>query len=345
MEKRNYYFDNAKFILIFLVVFGHLIQSYIDSNSFFSALYKLLYTFHMPAFILISGFFAKGIYEKGYLKKITKKLIIPYIIFQIIYSIFYYILYSKSMLKIDILNPHWSLWFLISLFCWNIMLIAFNKLKPIYAVSLALLIGLIVGYVDWISNFLSLSRTFVFFPFFIVGYYLKKEHFKLLSQSRTKIMMAGTIIIVALVIFVFPELDEKWLLGSKPYSYLETFSAIGLIKRMGVYTINFLMIAGFFAFVPKRKFFFTKLGRNTLYVYLLHGFIIRAFRGSSIESYVYDSKTLFILLFISLLLTFLLSSKIVITATQPIIELKWSRWKKSFSRFKESFSEPRGQNE
>src|SRR5690606_8207293 len=109
MAKRDYYFDNAKFILIFLVVFGHLIQSYIDSNSFFSALYKLLYTFHMPAFILVSGYFAKGIYEKGYIFKIIKKLIIPYLIFQVIYSIFYYVLYSKSMLTIDFLNPHWSL--------------------------------------------------------------------------------------------------------------------------------------------------------------------------------------------------------------------------------------------
>ncbi|MBW8348742.1 acyltransferase family protein [Bacillus sp. IITD106] len=344
MEKRDYYFDNAKFILIFLVVFGHLIQSYIDSNSFFSTLYKLLYTFHMPAFILISGFFAKGFYEKGYIKKITIKLIIPYLIFQVIYSVFYFILYSKSMIKIDILNPHWSLWFLISLFCWNIMLIAFNKLKPGYAITLALLIGLIVGYVDWISNYLSLSRTFVFFPFFIVGYYLKKEHFQLLTKSRTKIVMAGTIVIIALVFIIFPELDEKWLLGSKPYSYLETISAIGLIKRIGIYSINFLMVAGFFAFVPKRKFFFTKFGRNTLYVYLLHGFIVRAFRGSSVESYIYDSKTLIVLLIISLLLTFFLSSKFVTTATQPIIELKWSRWKKTIGRVKENMSIPRGQS-
>ncbi|MBS4193780.1 acyltransferase family protein [Lederbergia citri] len=345
MEKRDYYFDNAKFILIFLVVFGHLIQSYIDSNSFFSTLYKLLYTFHMPAFILISGFFAKGFYEKGYIKKITIKLIIPYLIFQVIYSVFYYNLYSKSMLEIDLLNPHWSLWFLISLFCWNIMLIGFNKLKPEYAVSLALLIGLIVGYVDWISNYLSLSRTFVFFPFFIVGYYLKKEHFQLLTKSRTKVFMAGTIVIIALVFIIFPGLDEKWLLGSKPYSYLETISAIGFIKRIGIYSINFLMVAGFFAFVPKRKFFFTKFGRNTLYVYLLHGFIIRAFRGSSVESYIYDSKTLIVLLVITLFLTFFLSSKFVTTATQPIIELKWSRWKKTIGRLKENMSVPRGQSE
>ena len=79
--KRDFYFDNAKFILMFFVVFGHLLQSYIDTDVFISYIYRLIYTFHMPAFILVSGYFAKGIYEKGYIRHITKKLIVPYVIF------------------------------------------------------------------------------------------------------------------------------------------------------------------------------------------------------------------------------------------------------------------------
>lgn len=209
MEKRDYYFDNAKFILIFLVVFGHLIQSYINSDQIIFTLYKLIYTFHMPAFILISGYFAKGYYEKGYIRKITLKLILPYIFFQIIYSIFYYYLFSKSVIEINFLNPHWSLWFLISLFCWNIMLIGFNKLKAKHAISLAIVIGLSVGYFDVISNYLSLSRTFVFFPFFLVGYYLNKVHFKQITSNKTKLLAAITFLIVALIIYNFPNLDEK----------------------------------------------------------------------------------------------------------------------------------------
>ena len=90
MEPRNYYFDNAKFILIFFVVFGHFLRSFIEDNETIYTIYKVIYTFHMPAFILVSGFFAKGFYQKGYVKKITKKLIFPYLIFQINYSVFYY---------------------------------------------------------------------------------------------------------------------------------------------------------------------------------------------------------------------------------------------------------------
>ncbi|MEM5595768.1 acyltransferase family protein [Niallia circulans] len=60
MKQRDYYFDNAKFILIFFVVFGHFIQSFINDNQNIYTLYKVIYTFHMPAFILISGFLPKG---------------------------------------------------------------------------------------------------------------------------------------------------------------------------------------------------------------------------------------------------------------------------------------------
>lgn len=56
-----------------------------------------------------------------------KKLILPYVFFQLIYSIFYYFLLSKDNLSIQLLDPEWSLWFLLSLFFWNVMLFIFAK--------------------------------------------------------------------------------------------------------------------------------------------------------------------------------------------------------------------------
>ncbi|KRG16034.1 acyltransferase [Virgibacillus soli] len=338
MANRDSYFDNARFILIFLVVFGHLIQSYIDANTFVATVYKFIYSFHMPAFILVSGFFAKGIYKKGYIKKITKKLIIPYLIFQAIYSIFYYFQFGKSSLEFDLLNPHWSLWFLLSLFCWHLMLLVFNKWKPVYSIGIALAIGLAVGYIDWISNYLSLSRTFVFFPFFLIGYYLKKEHFQKVISHQVKLLAAIPIIAVIILLVIFPNLNETWLLGSKPYSQLQDITILGIFTRTGVYALNFIMAACFFAFVPRKRLFFTKWGRNTLYVYLLHGFIIRTFRGSSVETYLEPMQSIIILVIASFILTLILSSKLVTTIVQPFIELKWSKWKQLLNNLKDSKS-------
>ncbi|MDA3100191.1 acyltransferase family protein, partial [Staphylococcus pseudintermedius] len=65
-KKRDAFFDNARAILIFLVVFGHLIQPYTDAHPTVYALYLLIYSFHMPAFLFISGYFAKNVGRAGY---------------------------------------------------------------------------------------------------------------------------------------------------------------------------------------------------------------------------------------------------------------------------------------
>src|SRR3954467_6618617 len=118
VKVRTAYYDNAKFLLVFLVVLGHFIQSYIHDNKIIFTLYTAIFLFHMPAFILISGYFAKGYKKKGYFKKSVKKILIPYFIFQIIYSIYYYLIGKEEKLAFDFVHPHWSLWFLLSLFFW-----------------------------------------------------------------------------------------------------------------------------------------------------------------------------------------------------------------------------------
>lgn len=75
--KRISFFDNARVILIFLVVFGHLISKYVKDEPFLANIYLFIYTFHMPAFILISGYFAKKINNAGYFEKLVKKHSFP----------------------------------------------------------------------------------------------------------------------------------------------------------------------------------------------------------------------------------------------------------------------------
>ncbi len=325
MKQRNYYFDNAKFILIYFVVFGHIIRSFIDENEIIYSLYKVIYSFHMPAFILVSGFFAKGYYQKGYILKLIKKLIFPYLIFQLIYSVFYYFLNEQSEIKWDLLNPHWSLWFLISLFCWNLMLLFISKYKAFTSIIISLAIGLLVGYVDYVTNFFSLSRTFIFFPFFLVGYYLKKEQISSLLKVRYKWLAFAIFIMVFVFFYLHPTINYEWLLGSKSYSELSADSGEAIFKRLGFYLLSIIMVFGFMTFVPREQYFFTHLGKNTLYVYLLHGFMIKVFRKSDILYYFDDPDKFMLLAYMAFLLTLALSSKIPTSLIEPLIELKISR--------------------
>ena len=55
MTKRIYKFDNLKAILIFLVVFGHFLEL-VEGHKL---LYLTIYSFHMPLFLFLSGYFAR----------------------------------------------------------------------------------------------------------------------------------------------------------------------------------------------------------------------------------------------------------------------------------------------
>src|SRR5699024_11223405 len=99
--ERNAYFDNAKLLLIFFVVFGHMIQPFIDDSVYVGTFYTWLYTFHMPAFIFLAGFYAKGKNSLDFILSLAKKLLIPYLIFQAIYTIYYFYIGKSGWLTED----------------------------------------------------------------------------------------------------------------------------------------------------------------------------------------------------------------------------------------------------
>ncbi|MBM6618785.1 acyltransferase family protein [Bacillus suaedaesalsae] len=328
MNKRDAYYDNAKFLLIFLVVFGHFIQSYVNDNKIVLTLYNTIYLFHMPAFILISGYFAKGFKKEGYLKSVAKKLILPYLVFQGIYSFFYYFIQGREVSSVNPLDPHWSLWFLISLFFWNVMLYGYTKLKPGYAIFIAITLGVLVGYVNEVNSFLSLSRTFVFFPLFLVGYFLNREQFKKIRETKIKIFSVSVLVVTFICFYFYTGFEHQWLFGSKPYVVLDAYGLTGALTRLGVYALSFLTTMSFLALVPSREMFFTKWGTRTLYVYLLHGFFIKSFRNSSLVNVLNESEQIIVMSIVSLILTILLSSDFIRTTTQPFIEMKISALKR-----------------
>ncbi len=82
MNQRLYKFDNIRFLLMFLVILGHLLE--VIHSEVGSQLYRVIYSFHMPLFIFVSGYFAK--YDR---RKILINFIYPYLLFQSLYCFFF----------------------------------------------------------------------------------------------------------------------------------------------------------------------------------------------------------------------------------------------------------------
>jgi len=328
MKERDAFFDNARFFLILLVVFGHLISPIKGDSALLTGLYKFIYFFHMPAFILISGYFSKGFDKPGYLKKVFMKTVIPYAIFQLIYCFFYYWTGYENDFTFTLFDPHWTLWFLISIFFWNVLLKLTAHLP--YALPLAIILGIAVGYVPFFGEYLSIDRTFVFFPMFLIGYYMHPEHFTILRKQFSRVLavlfLAGMLLAT---VFFIPDSFKDWLLASHSYADMgySGLSAAGM--RILSYLGMFAMTYSFLSVVPTEHFRFTKIGSRTLYIYLLHGFLIKLISLTDTYHSLDQIYQYSVLVIAAVVICFVLGSRVVQKITKPIIEFKLPSRKQS----------------
>lgn len=115
MIQRLLQFDAIKLFAIFLVCYGHCIQHLIAIEPYKNMGYMFIYSFHMPLFMMLSGYFSYKSMESSYRAFISKnviRLIVPCISWSLIIC-FIRILFHEDL---DVLTLNSDLWFLKSLF-------------------------------------------------------------------------------------------------------------------------------------------------------------------------------------------------------------------------------------
>lgn len=270
IESRNYLVDNLKVILMFAVVFGHTIEHYIDQNYILRGIYIYIYIFHMPLFIFISGYLSKKSVKSN--KKIVEKLLIPYLFFNVVWYIGVYIVTGKNMFSI--FYPGWTLWYLISLFFWRISLKYLTKIKYIIPISFAL--GLLIGLDSIGENFLSISRTIVFLPFFLMGFYTDEKSLKKINNMNKGIGLLIVIVFILVGMYIAKDqmVNYKFLYNSNAY-YTNNLSILeGLLFRSILYIFSIILSIGVINLVSSEKMFYSKYGKNTMNVYVFHIYLI-----------------------------------------------------------------------
>ena len=272
LKNRDDRFDTLKGFLIILVVFGHLL----DQKVFFAdrdmpivdAIYACIYSFHMPAMVLISGYFSKqGETGPGYYRKLTRSYLIPFAVFDLLQW-----LVTSRKLNV-LLTPRFSMWFLLSLFFWKLLLPAVRSFR--FPLLLSLGFALFAGLTK-ASTFLSVSRTITFLPFFLAGYYLRSEQIEKLR--RIPKILPALVLLLSLALAFFLSMQG---VTPKIYHMKESFQKLSLTAGKGLLLRALVLIAGFassfslIALVPGRKTPLTALGTRTILVYLFHGLIIK----------------------------------------------------------------------
>ena len=121
--------DSAKFVLVALVVIGHLIEACRSGYPQLEAAYRFLYLFHVPALAYVSGLFARAEFGVRDGQRWLATLILPLLVFQLIYLGFIAAI-SDRPFAFRLATPYWLLWYLASLACWRVLLPAVMSLRP-----------------------------------------------------------------------------------------------------------------------------------------------------------------------------------------------------------------------
>lgn len=298
--KRSLYLDVIKGLAIFLVVLGHCIQYgscvSFDKQFYEDPIFKFIYCFHMPLFMLISGFlFYNSVnrhsWDKNFKSRFTK-LVLPIIIWNTLYLIVIdtYRLFNGISLHIgQIASYLTALWFLWAIF-WSSTTVLIIRRFFKDRILIYVLIGVLALFLPskWGS-----SLYIYMYPYFIIGYLWNKYNLESklhLSNINIKVLIS----ILCIIMFYFLYLNftkedyvyttgitilkmnpEKGLLldfhqiSIDLYRYL-----IGLVGASSVLLIINILLKSFQikedSFIAK---FFSRIGQKTLGIYIISGYL------------------------------------------------------------------------
>ena len=270
LKQRDQRLDIAKGLLIVFVVLGHMLEgaNFWTANTVRLPL-TLIYAFHMPAFAFLTGITGT---PKNLLRRIGP-LVVLLILFQALYFGATRVL--KPGADFEWNAPFWMLWFLFAMIWWLLLTPIIDRF-PRASILGSILVGIGVTVVPWIGYPLSLGRALVFLPFYAVGYVYGKRVLNWCMAAPG--LLKGVVVSVALstvMLLYSKDIQHGWYHAALSSEELDSGPAEGLIIRSALLAVAALSIMAFLMLVPtQEQTGLAKVGRHTLPVFLLHGFVV-----------------------------------------------------------------------
>ncbi|AXL11901.1 fucose 4-O-acetylase [Microbacterium foliorum] len=333
-RKRVPFWDNARYACIVLVVLGHAIQRLTYDSDIALAAYLALYAFHMPAFAIISGYFSKsGSPTRVQMARVITDILVPYVIFEFLWTLTKW--FVEGQADPNFTKPSWTLWFLLALGIFRLVLPYLALLR--WPLLWTVIISVGVGYLPNVDSTFSLSRTLGLLPFFALGWWLRDRDVVTrlrLLDVRPWWVRATALCVLGIAGFaawnwidVWKQVDlGRWFFYEDAYADLggEQWWAGG--ARIALMLLAVILSAAFFALIPRGTHWWTRFGQYTMYVFLLHSFVLYPFRESGVLRDL-DPTWLWLPLvtLLSVVLALALATKPIRSIFRPLVEPR-PRW-------------------
>ena len=199
-----------------------------------------------------------------------KNLLIPYILG---YTLTWYSqIWLGRSVDYEILRPTGTvMWYILALFIYRLTIEALGKIRFIVPISIA--IALWAGTRPEFTTFLSASRIVVFFPFFVAGYLWKSEYITAVRKFKGKWVLVP---ISAVLLWAIPnymitnDMGIAIFRGNHGYKLCGLTDPEGIILRLLMYLVSFILIYTLLALLPDIKLPLTYVGRHTMGIYFFH---------------------------------------------------------------------------
>jgi fucose 4-O-acetylase-like acetyltransferase len=299
-EKNKNFIDFMKGFAIFLVVLGHTIQiNYTNFDDEF--LFKFIYSFHMPIFILISGYLAskslstsgcnveKCIFQKAFF------LLVPYFTWYFVGFILAGTFSFSTIfdnLKLLIEDVDRGLWFLYVLFLLYCTLYISSKLKYKYIV---LMIFILIIPMNKIFGMHLLKWYLIFFVMGMLIFDLRDFRIFIVSNKivDSKIFKYSISILFIISLFFW---ERVYLNDSLFINVYYLFAYKFLVAILGM--LFFYFICNFLFEIEFISSIFSLFGQNSLRIYILN-FIFLAYLNE-----LYPIQNYILLIIISFAISF-----------------------------------------
>ena len=279
-------FDLLRLYAIFLVLWGHTIQYFLSSVYYEEPVYRFIYSFHMPLFMMISGFFSISSFSLNivqFVKKKSLQLLLPSFSWGVILWIWHtcYSFCQNGVLCFDFCHLMqiilFEFWFLKSCFlCYLLAFCGINYIRGQYAWGLLTLL---------ISQFIPFFQMWIMYPCFVLGFILKKNAV-FLSHIRKYNMLYAFLFIIMHCFWN----RSFWIYDYSLYDVItglvnSNFSPLYLwgyrIYRLGIGVVGCFFFIGLFLKIQNNfNNIFVNwgcvIGRYTLEIYVLQLIIIES---------------------------------------------------------------------
>ncbi len=296
---RNLRMDNAKGILIMLVVIGHFLLPLQGRTRVCTNLFYEIYVFHMAAFSFISGLFSQNIYRGKEKRKFNFRQLFKtlwlYVIFKLIVFFSEIPAFGRASEWPDLFHEEGAPWYLLALCVWYLFIPVLTVLKERVIKYSSLLVAFIFvpvlagGYIRGMGDFLALERIIAFAPFFYAGHFTGPESMESFLRCEkpqykaiwyvTGTLAVFSVLVIAIFMYdhllpyhdvVFGVWYERFRSQERP-EYFSFVSGQLWVLRLLWYAAAGAMTLSFLRLVPDRRVpVLSGMGQRTLKIYILH---------------------------------------------------------------------------